>query len=683
MVRTVIELEYAPTAYSAQVQGYTVNRDLSNIENLEQFGEFTQTQAELLARNGFFVTPSKEEQMFYIYEKNEYLKIPSFITTDSVLQVYHVFYDYSLRVLEANKLLGILEQLTESMLEKSIYLYNEIQNTDVKAEMLANIAYFGVAQLALQKELPGDMPDEARELAESEFELVKSAAGFKNSFLFPFMIDYSQYILRGHYTRNETLERYFRAMMWYGQVPFNVYADEETREPDIKQVTRALLMTYTLFLEKDGTPDATLWENIYDPTVFYVGKTDDLTVYDFKSLMLDVFGTAPDINKFMDDSYKAELKKAIDKLPEPGIKHKYVNVNTPSGKQFRFMGQRYIPDSEILQELVDPLNRPMPMGLDVMAVLGSERAYDMLVNRYKIPEQWDGYLDAFSRMKDKFSKLDPQIWRSNMYYGWLWVLRSQLEPFGEGYPSFMRNDAWLDKSLNAALASWAELRHDTILYGKPSGAECGGDFPPKVIGGYVEPNIKLYERLLWFTRYSRKNLSERQILPEYLENRMQNFEDKLQFLINCSVKQLRNEELTMEEYNTLLTYGAALEYFTSSFASDAGERVRWFEITSEADKNMAVAADVHTVENSYLEEAVGPAYEIYVVVPIGGKLYLTRGAVFSYYEFVSNKRLTDEEWQQMINEGRQPERPEWTKSFETEDKKEEIPVPREPYRSGC
>jgi ribosomal protein L24E len=98
---------------------------------------------------------------------------------------------------------------------------------------------------------------------------------------------------------------------------------------------------------------------------------------------------------------------------------------------------------------------------------------------------------------------------------------------------------------------------------------------------------------------------------------------------------------------------------------------------------MAMIADVHTVVNTYLEEAVGPAYEIYVVVPINGKLYLTRGAVFSYYEFASNKRLTDEEWQQMINEGRQPERPEWTKSFETEEKKEEIPVPREPYRSGC
>ncbi|NLH95895.1 MAG: DUF3160 domain-containing protein [Clostridiaceae bacterium] len=52
-----------------------------------------------------------------------------------------------------------------------------------------------------------------------------------------------------------------------------------------------------------------------------------------------------------------------------------------------------------------------------------------------------------------------------------------------------------------------------------------------------------------------------------------------------------------------------------------------------------------------------------VVVPTGGKLYLTRGAVFSYYEFTSNKRITDEEWQAMLKEGRQPALPDWTGSF--------------------
>jgi hypothetical protein len=79
---------------------------------------------------------------------------------------------------------------------------------------------------------------------------------------------------------------------------------------------------------------------------------------------------------------------------------------------------------------------------------------------------------------------------------------------------------------------------------------------------------------------------------------------------------------------------------------------------------------------------VGSAAQIFVVVPIGGKLYLTRGAIFNYYEFISNKRLTDEEWQKQLKENRQPPRPDWTDTFE-KGEKDEIPVPKQPYNSGC
>ena len=50
---------------------------------------------------------------------------------------------------------------------------------------------------------------------------------------------------------------------------------------------------------------------------------------------------------------------------------------------------------------------------------------------------------------------------------------------------------------------------------------------------------------------------------------------------------------------------------------------------------MAVVADVHTDSNSQqaLEEGVGDAFPIYVLVPVEGKLTLTKGGVFSYYEF--------------------------------------------------
>lgn len=673
-------LEYTSTKYEKKVKPYKVKNDLSNVENLEQFGDFTPEQKRLLSQNGFVVTPSSEEQLFYIYERNQYLKLPSFVTADSVLQVYHVFFDYSLRTLESQKLLGILEQLTEDMLNKSIHIYGNLKNSEVKAEALKNIAYFGVAQLALKKELPANIPAEAKQLAAEEFSLMTAASGFKKSPIFGFDLDYSQYKPRGHYTRSEDFQRYFRAMMWYGQVPFALYTEKDGEiVPDIKQAARALLITYSVFMNYKDMSDAELWEKIYDPTVFYVGSTDDLNIYHLKDLILKVYGSEMDLDGLMEEEKMTELFKEVQKLPEPQIQAKWTTVSTPSGKQFRFMGQRYIPDSEILQKLVVPIIRPMPSGLDVMGILGSDRAYDLLIDDYKVKSQWPAYPDEFAKLKDKFSKIPEDKWRSNMYYGWLWTLKSLLTPFEQGFPSFMTNTAWKDKSLNTALGSWAELRHDTILYGKQSGAECGGGEAPPVIRSYVEPNVELYERLLWLTRYSRENLTQRDILPEDLQNRMQAFEDLLSFLTKCSIKELKNEELSKEEYDTLLTYGGTLEYLTSSMAENG---MRWFEITSDTDKNMAVIADVHTVPGSYLEEGVGPAAQMFVVVPIGGKLYLTRGAIFSYYEFVSAQRLTDEEWQKMLKENRQPQQPGWTKSFR-EGEKEEIPVPREPYNSGC
>ncbi len=663
--------------YTASVPGYSIKADLSNVVNLDQFGSFTERQKEMLAKNGFVVTPGKEEQLFYIYENNEYILAPSFVTVDSVLQIYHVFYDYSLRRLENDTLTAELKDLTDSMLKKSILLYENMKNEALKELVIKNIAYFGVAKLSLGMKLPDDMPDKARELALKEYKLVEGQGSYQQSTIFPFQLDYSQYKPRGHYTGNDELKMYFKAMMWYGQVPFPVFKNDNKRNEE--QTLQAVLMTYALLT--DNKKDLKRWQNIYEPTSFYVGQSDDLNILDYGKLIKEVYGDSPDIDS-LDDKDKLDLLyAAIAELPEPAIVAKYITVSTPSGKQFRFMGQRYIADSEIMQEMVEPYLRPVPKGLDVMAVLGSERAQDLLFNIYKEDKGWEGYTKAFNRMKAKFDGLDKDRWQSNMYFGWLWSLKGLLKEFGEGYPSFMRTEAWKDKSLSTALGSWSELRHDTVLYGKGMAAECGGGEAPPQVKGYVEPNVEVYERLLWLTKYSRENLKKKDILRGELESRMEDFENLLGFLIKCSVKELKNEELSNDEYSQLLTYGGWLEYLTTSFMEDG---YKWFQITSETDRNMAVIADIHTVPSAgVLEVGVGPAHEIYTIVPIGGKLYVTRGAVFSYYEFMSEKRLTDEEWLQMHKEGSQPEQQEWIKGFTAVDPKSEAPVPAEPYSSGC
>lgn len=504
----VLNIERNTIQYEPKVKPYIINSDLSNIVNIEQYGDFTHEQKELIAKNGFVVVSSNEEQLFYIYENNEYLKLPSFVTTDSVLQVFHLFFDYSLRILETEKLMLPLKQMTDSMLKKSIVLYNQIKAPQLKTAALKNIAYFAVAQKALGEEYPSVIPDEAKKLAELEFALVEGAAGIAKSNIFPFDLDYSQYKPRGHYTRNEEFEKYFRAMMWYGQAPFPVFkaTPDGKVELNVEQTAQALLITYCMFCNIDGSSDIELWEKIYEPTVFYVGNTDDLNLYQYKDLLISIYGEEPDIEKLLEPHYIERLYSGAKLLPEPQIQAKWISVDIPSGLQFRFMGQRYIPDSDIMQNLVEPIIRPVPRGLDVMGVLGSERASDLLINKYKEGEKWEEYKSRFAEQKSRFSKLPEETWHSNMYYGWLWTLRGLLKSFGDGYPSFMTNEAWEDKSLSTALASWAEMRHDTILYAKPTGAECGEGEEPPVIKSYVEPNIEVYNRLLGLTSYARENL---------------------------------------------------------------------------------------------------------------------------------------------------------------------------------
>jgi hypothetical protein len=80
--------------------------------NRAQFGTFTSEQRALLAKQGFFVAPAQHLQLYDVYESNDYLVIPNFISSDAVLQLYHIFYDYSLREMEGERLIPLAEKLT-------------------------------------------------------------------------------------------------------------------------------------------------------------------------------------------------------------------------------------------------------------------------------------------------------------------------------------------------------------------------------------------------------------------------------------------------------------------------------------------------------------------------------------------------------------------------------------------
>lgn len=666
----------------ASVPQYKVSPGLANVVNRKIYGSLLEPElVRMIVKNGFAVAPTDYIQMYYVYENNEYQrpeKIPAFITTDSMLHTYHVFYDYTLRQIESYKLYDAAVELTDAMLKASEADYAKAKDANVKEAARRNVIYFAVARnLLTGKPAPPDVKPEV----DADLAQIAKHEGFAMSEAIGVSIDFSQFVPRGHYTRTEKLKKYFKGMMLYGLSPMPIPVPKN-EQPAMRMPTRqALLITKNLVtLKSKGKPVFDLWDMIYEPTAFYVGTADDHTCYEYSQLIRDMYGETVTIEDFADDAKLIKLISEVEKLQEAGIDNSVEPGGYSSVHQFRFMGQRFIPDSRIFKKLTheNVWRRGMPRGLDAFAAMGSDRAFEIMKS---LPSgQFEGYGEAMLNVREEMKQVPQQKWMSNLYYGWLWSLQSGVEPAPKGYPSFMQNQAWVDKSLMTALGSWTELRHDTILYAKQSVSECGGDGEeePPTPRGYVEPNLEFWTRLKWLNDYTKVGLSSRGLLTEELENKFEQLDDWLTFCRNITIKELTGKKVTQEEFDQICTYGACLEQLTMDFAGG--------DLISDADKDMAVVADVHTDLSTQLclEEGTGRANAIYVVVPIEGKLYLTRGAVYSHYEFewLMKDRLTDEKWQKMLNAGQTPGLADWISSFYV-NTKERPPEEFKAAESGC
>ena len=667
-------LERENAKVKPSLAAYAVKPGLANVVNRKIYGSLLEPKLKgMIAKNGFAVTPTNYIQMFQLYENNQYERprYPAFITTDSMLHTYHIFYDYTLRKVESNKLFGAAVDLTRIMLAAAQQDLKEASSPELKDAARRNVAYFAVARKLLTGTAP---PAEVKGMAGTDLKLIDDHAGRAVSAVMGCKVEFSQFVPRGHYTRSEKLKKYFRGMMWYGLTPFAIPQGAIGPMP----TRQALLITRFLDSNKADAKNAfRLWDTIYEPTVFYVGSADDYTVRQYAKLMHKVYGAKPAVAGFADKSNLDGFIAEVRKLPGPGIEN-FVAVSPadsspdplyPVGRQFRFMGQRFIPDSRILQELTHPKvrGRNFPKGLDVFAAMGSERAL-YLLDKTDGLKAVPGFTKQMDKMRKEMRETPLARWQSNLYYGWLWSLQPITTPLPEGYPSVMRTDAWLDKSLFTALGSWTELRHDTILYAKQSVSECGGageEIP--VTRNYVEPNLEFWTRLKWLNAYTEAGLSGRHLLDDNLKDKFAKLGDWIDFCRRITIKELTGKRVTDDEYSQMDTYGADLEQMIVEFAEG--------DIISDTDKDQALIADVHTSFGSCLEEGTGRVAAIYVVVPINGKLYLTRGATYTQYEFQWPKsdRLTDEKWQQILKTGKEPGFADWTKSFLVPTKKKPAP----------
>ncbi|MEN6350614.1 MAG: DUF3160 domain-containing protein [Syntrophomonas sp.] len=654
---------------------YSAASDLSNLENRKRF-EFSPEARELLVKNGFVVVPDTFSEFYPLYETNRYDGVvPNLVTTDSMLHNYHLYFDYLLKTVEQEKLLPELKNLNKGMLQTSREQYSSLKDSEWKNAARRNMAFFAVAGRLLDP--TASIPVEVRNEVQPELNLIKA---HKQTAISPIMNmgagkdaleslkeDYTQYIPRGHYTRNDALKSYFQSMMWYGRMTFRLKSDNETRS--------ATLMTLAL----QSTSSFSSWNKINSTSEFFTGRNDDPGVLEYLELLKKTYGPTPSLKDLTADQTKWEaFIKAAAAVKGPAINSIPIydaSIQPDREREitgFRFMGQRYTIDADIFQRLVyrevgenpQGKRRLLPKGLDIPSAMGSAEAGNIL--RSWGEEEYPNYAKNMTRMQEYISSLPTEYWHQNLYWGWLNSLQPLLSEVPDGYPSFMRNQAWTRKSLSTYLSSWTELKHDTVLYVKQVYAEAGGGGDVQDDDrGYVEPNPRLYTRLAALTGLTRDGLKSRGLLSANDAANLERLQKLALGLKTISEKELQGQTLSEAEYELIRSYGVQLEHFWLETLSDQKDPKKGPNQLL-VDNPAMLATDVATApSDTVLEEATGFIQSIYAVVPVEGKLRIARGGVYSYYEFPwqSNDRLTDDAWRSMLYNGEAPEAPAWTRSF--------------------
>lgn len=672
----VVLKTYQPAEYPVTLDGLPVN--LPGLRNAGVIKNLTGDQQQFLSTNGFVVIPGGDKQFKDLRRSVSTVNgQPYYLTVDAAYHAMHVTFNDMLEALESEYFQAILSRLVESVSGKVDEYALASKGQPVMEDIELAQAYLAVALKLLE---PGKRLDPAMEARIApQIAQIMAYNGRENSALIPgFEDDYGAYRPVGHYAGKPELENYFRAMTWFGRVAFKF---KDPANPAFKPSRAPLFITMGLREASiDGVPAYQVWASLYGITDFMVGPSDDPGPVELNALMEQVYSPALSAGDLVDESNWQIFVERTNELPAPKINSTFAMTSADQAgeRDWRFIGQRFTPDGFIFQNLVfDKVGtvqqpRKFPSGLDVVAAFGSAPAWQALEAAGE--PRYDRYTEQMQAVQKIVSGQPEAEWLNRFYTAWLYAFRPNTGQKGEGYPPYMRTSAWGYKDVNAMLGSWAELKHDTVLYAKMP-EMLGGGGPPMSgpAPAYVEPNPNVFYRLAYAA----------QALVSYLKPQEEDWMNRgwsaapadsginfynanayighMEYLGNTLValgdiasRELQGKPLTTEDFEILqscLEYKECLDH--GSYTENPPEQ-----------EPIPVIAAVSGAEDRVLQAGVGHLNRIYVAVPLEGKLQIAQGGVFSYYEFTQPRsdRLTDQAWRERLEKG-QVDLPAWTENF--------------------
>lgn len=413
----------------------------------QQHRELSEADQAQLQRDKILITSAEYRQIFTPYVGP---REPVFITSDSALNAWHVLFEESLAVFEERfslKVPGALDQALDGLKESSS------PDSDLGRAALrrARIVLGTASRLAGGKwrgepEVEAVIEEEVRRVEAAEGVFLPEWLKAENTPLVS--IDYAVFQPMGFYVRNERMQRYFRAVRWLQTAPFDLKRDDNTLAAAL--ISDALRDSRTLLKISD----------FFGKLIGPAEKADPFEIYskDYPPVF-DLAGWR-----------RAAVPRA-DSPQTPG------NEAAPESS-FVALAARNVLELDLFHSTTGS-SRPFPQSLEIGALLGSAVAEEALKND---PDVLKLVLEARKKLN-----------RGSIYSSYLLCLSDLFAAAEPGAPDFMNSVPWQRKSLNTALAGWAQARHAFALQAKEDARYVGVyESMPK---GFVEPNPEFFHRL--------------------------------------------------------------------------------------------------------------------------------------------------------------------------------------------
>lgn len=616
-----------------------------------------EAQLAALDARGFVITDEQYPTFAYGYHSVYAEDLPLYVSADSILEAVHRSYDEILKGLELAALIPALTDLLNGM-------RGHLGGATLEAGARADADLFLAVALSLLSgadaaPLAGASGDEVRSfVARAE---AASGAETRSFFGLDRRFDFSQFAPRGHYTESPELERYFRAMMWLQRVDFRLIETDDLGNQVFSRRQLEAALALRALMDEGALAR---WRDIDQAVEAFVGEPDYMLPPDLDAFLASV--GAADASALADRTDAELAQKILDggwgaqRISSHYMVNGVGQGTMPLNRSLAFFGQRYTVDSHVFSNVVydrvqrGAVRRMMPDPLDVAyAALGNDAALPLLADELASYS----YAPDLESMRMLVDEHPASYWDTSLYTLWMSALRGLSTDadagFAEGLPAVARTEPWQRRLISAQLASWAELRHDTLLYAKQSytsGAAC--EFPD----AYVDPYPAFWRAL---ERYGTSGLA----LVENLSAIEPSFAASIRghFVAVEGASRILAEMAEHELAGTPFT-AAQMEFInqTVQIQNVCGEEwaTGWYgqlhyTLTTSTELD-PVVADVHTQPTDAAGNEVGRVLHVGSGLPramvvtvdtcTGPRAYV--GLVSTFHQEVTEswERLTDEVW---------------------------------------